>query len=139
MSFLIHTTRQAVAARAYNSMWIVDCAYCPSAQQLQRFQPGFECGYCYGVGDVIWPAEEMVHSIERLLLMRPLPLNRNWNPGETIADLMRENAEHGVFEPLKALAEITGPGVTLLNVGDDGIRVDRLPVTRQREFKAVGS
>ena len=139
MSFLIHTTRQTVTARAYNSMWIVDCVYCSNAEPLQRFQPGFECSYCYSAGDVVWPPEETVHSIERLLLMRPLPLNRNWSPGETLADLMRENVEHGVFEPLKAFAEITGPGVTLLNVGDDSIRVDRLPVTRQREFKQVGS
>lgn len=137
MSFLIHTTRQAVAARAYNSMWIADCAYCPNAEQLQRFQSGFECSYCYAAHDVIWPAENMVHSIERLLLMRPLPLNRNWSPGETLPDLMRENAENGIFDPLKGLAEVTGPGVALLNVNDFEIRVDRLPVTRQREFKAV--
>jgi len=139
MTFLIHRTKQRVAARAYNSMWIVDCAYCPNADRVHRFQPAFECGYCGVAGDIIWPDKTMVYSIERLLLMRPLPLNRNWMPGETLTDLVRENAEHGVFEPLKALAEITGPGVTLLNVSDDNIRVDRLPVTRQREFKAVTS
>jgi hypothetical protein len=137
MSFLIHATHQQVAARAYNSMWIVDCAYCPNAEQVQRFQPGVMCGYCGSNMAILWPAEAMVHSIERLLLMRPLPLNRNWRPGETLHDLMRENAEHGVFDPLKQMAELAGPGVTLLNVTDETIRTDRLPVTRQREFKAV--
>ena len=32
-------------------------------------------------------------KIEEILIVRPLP-NRNWSPGETLADLRRENEEH---------------------------------------------
>ncbi len=34
-------------------------------------------------------------DIDRLLNLRPRP-NRNWSPGETLADLKRENLLHGV-------------------------------------------
>ena len=35
-------------------------------------------------------------EIERLLDLRPKRVNRNWNPGETVADLKAENVTHGV-------------------------------------------
>lgn len=37
-------------------------------------------------------------EIERLLDLRPDPATRNWSPTETVADLERENAEHGIAE-----------------------------------------
>jgi hypothetical protein len=44
---------------------------------------------------VVWPkdAEEIV----QVLRMRPTE-NMNWEPGETLADLRRENEEHGIPE-----------------------------------------
>ena len=54
----------------------------------------FACGATYeGVPS---PADRS--EIERLLLMRPDLRTRNWLPGETVADLARENAEHDIRE-----------------------------------------
>lgn len=135
MSFLVHATPLQAFARAYAGMWIADCA-CRNAMQINRFQRAFECDYCGQFYETMWPAENMVHSIERLLLMRPLPYTRNWFPGETLHDLTQENAEHGVYSNPK-LAEGFAPATPLLIVDDEGIRKDMLPVTVQRGFKAV--
>jgi hypothetical protein len=54
-------------------------------------------------------------------MMRPDPTTRNWFPGETLHDLMFENASHGIFDHL---GETSG---TLFGVDDLGIRVDNLP------------
>jgi len=35
-------------------------------------------------------------AIERLLMHRPDERNRNWLPGETVANLARENRAHGL-------------------------------------------
>jgi hypothetical protein len=35
-------------------------------------------------------------EIERVLALRPDPETRNWWPGETLAELAAENAEHGI-------------------------------------------
>src|SRR5215216_7307862 len=129
LSFLVHAAPQQAFVRAYNSMWIADCA-CKNAVRLDRFQPAFECDYCGQFYELVWPAENTVYSIERLLLMRPLPYTRNWCPGETVHDLMRENSEHGVFSDPR-LAEGHAPGTALLGVDDEGIRKDMLPVTVQ--------
>ena len=138
MSFLVHATHARVPARAYCGMWIVDCERCRNAEQLNRFQPAVMCTYCGVHIEIVWPPDDMVMSIERLLLMRPIPYTQNWMPGETVADLMKENAEHGVFDPVKVLAD-GNPGVALLSVGDLSISTDLLPVTRQRELRQVGA
>ena len=137
MSFLVHTTKGRVAARVYSSMWIVDCHACANAWHVERFQPDWECYYCGGHYEIVWPAHDTAMSIERLLLMRPLPYTRNWMPGESLHDLVKENGEHGVFDPLKAIPH--DPGQALLVVSDQTIRTDQLPVTRQRELKAIGA
>lgn len=137
MTFLIHTAKAEASVRAYCGMWIVDCGICKNAWQVDRFQPAWECGYCGCRYEVRWPAERTTFEIERLLLMRPIAYTQNWNPGETLQDLMRENAEHGVFDGLKTLE--MGSGQSLLIIDDDGIRADRLPVTRRRELKQVSS
>lgn len=41
-----------------------------------------------------WPAN--VREIERVLLARPVPGTRHWSPGETLAELVAENIEHGL-------------------------------------------
>jgi len=41
---------------------------------------------------VVFPAEMAI--IEAVLSRRRRPENRNWQPGETVADLVRENEEH---------------------------------------------
>ena len=54
---------------------------------------------CGTVTEVIWPSEAMMAGVERILMMRPDPTKRNWWPGETLHDLIAENAEHGLLSP----------------------------------------
>jgi hypothetical protein len=46
-----------------------------------------------------WPDAELRDGVERLLSLRPDPANRNWLPGETLTDLLAENALHGIGIP----------------------------------------
>jgi hypothetical protein len=94
---------------------------------LQRFAPVFQCWDCGARSEVLWPPEGMVWSVERLLLMRPDPMTQNWEPGETLIDLMWENGAHGIF------TEATGE----LTVNESEIRMDTLPATCRPEL--VGS
>jgi len=53
----------------------------------------FQCLSCGGPRqEVVFPAEMAI--IEAVLSRRRRPENRNWQPGETVADLVRENEEH---------------------------------------------
>jgi hypothetical protein len=117
-------------ARAHRGIWIADCV-CRSASRLYRMQPGFICPECGARIEVEWPSEEMVYGIERLLLMRPDPLNQNWLPGETLQDLAWENGAHGVFTDIPA-------GMDQLVIEPERIRVDTLPLAQLREFRALG-
>jgi predicted ABC-class ATPase len=73
------------------------------------------------VGEIVWPAR--AEDVERLLSMRPDPHTRNWEPGETLNDLLLENMQHGV---LSSVAESASAGA-LLAVADDAILMDALP------------
>lgn len=42
---------------------------------------------------ITWPADPQ--AIETLLAMRPHPKLQNWAPGETLEELLSENAAHG--------------------------------------------
>ncbi len=67
------------------------CGNCPSVSPEWGVARCWDCGAVYE-GIVIPRAA----AIERVLLRRPVLSTRNWAPGETVADLERENAEHGV-------------------------------------------
>lgn len=76
--------------------WIWDCSepHCNNAEGMTPGQAEVVCSNCGRIASVVWPAG--VFEIERVLALRPVPQTRNWYPGETVADLNRENAEHGV-------------------------------------------
>jgi hypothetical protein len=57
-----------------------------------------------------WPAN--IDHIEALLRIRSAPATRNWRPGETIHDLLRENFTHGILPPVTDL-EILGDRITI--------------------------
>jgi hypothetical protein len=75
-------------------------------------RPLFVCTYC-GLSDVgiEWPPEQDMLGITLVLSQRPVPHTRNWFPadhplairlgvkdyGQTVADLVDENREHGVY------------------------------------------
>ena len=89
------------AAVAYASVnhgrWLVRCPWCPSAQHASREDHRFMCVECENAAvggrwvKVVWPEE--ARKIEAVLLRRPKRY-RNWNPGEAVVKLERENAEH---------------------------------------------
>jgi hypothetical protein len=127
LTALIHPDRPVVAARVNHGRWIVQCWVCESARSLRSLRfgtPRFDCWDCGLEAEVLWPSEEMRQGIQRLLMMRPYPKHRSWEPGETLNDLMRENADNGLFDHLPVEAEPT----SLLTVTDDRILVDRLPI-----------
>ena len=88
----------AIVAHVNHNRWIVSCPDCHSAEYLWPDTPLFLCSNCLN-GSVKgrWrkvkvPKER--EAIERALRARPGPANRNWGPGESVADLVKENLAH---------------------------------------------
>lgn len=133
----------ALIPRANWGRWIVDCPRCTSALAIDpewgwtNFRERtiydreyFECWDCGYRGEVDWPPDELIYSVERLLMMRPDPKNRNFDPkAETINELMWENGAHGIFDDLDQLDLHGVSDHLILSVGGEGIKVDRLPMT----------
>lgn len=110
------------AAFANHGRWLAMCGHrhaCDGAATLQRFQMGFICQSCGRATDVVWPSADMVEGVERLLMMRPHYKNRNWEPTESLHDLLFENGQHGVLLP-------SGPG-HVISIEGDKIIADALP------------
>jgi hypothetical protein len=104
-------------ARAEWGRWIADCPapYCRSALNLALHQTIYRCWECETVAEVVWPT--YAQDIERILMMRPDPTTRNWFPGESLHDLVWENAVHGILPGTPEELE-ANPGVVLSVVGD---------------------
>jgi hypothetical protein len=112
-------------AFVYCGDWVAECPrpYCGNVEHLfDRVNPKiptsprlvpkaqFHCSYCGLQVNIEWPEPEMVAGIMEALNKRPVPHTRNWFPadhplalrtgvkehGQTVEDLNRENAEHGV-------------------------------------------
>jgi hypothetical protein len=73
--------------------------------QLDRYVCLAGCGGAYAA---TWPAPSLRAGIEQLLALRPAA-HRNWEPPQTLADLLEENAAHGILAP------------TMLDPDEDGI------------------
>jgi hypothetical protein len=88
-----------VLAEVWRSGWHAKCPFCRGAMVVEPGEPFF-CVDCAMQGNefrpmrVVWPEER--HTIERLLLKRPNPMNRNWFPHETVEILIAENHQHGI-------------------------------------------
>lgn len=87
---------EPVKAFVNKGRWIVVCPLCGGGEYA------WEEGYCYCCSchnsymghkyrRLVFPENRA--EIEAALIVRPLA-NRNWNLGETIEDLLRENQEH---------------------------------------------
>lgn len=126
--------------------WVALCPRpgCMSAEMFGRCQDGtqgglagdsFRCRTEYGGCGLIcraqWPDAELVPMIEALLLARPVPSTRNWMPGETPADLLAENFEHGIVP--KAALE----GEPVVIVGND-VTQGALPSTDRPSLLQIG-
>jgi len=90
-----HTVDAPLLVRVNDGRWIVQCEVCNGAQLASRNDHRFFCVDCCNVSHgggwrpVAWPAEH--EAIEATLSARPLPNTRHWLPGESVADLEREN------------------------------------------------
>ena len=90
------TTHKGGTVYAYVSWgrWLADCVteMCGGAELVA---PGHRmvCGSCMAEHAVVWPDEP--DAIEAELAPRPVS-KQSWNPGESVADLKRQNIEHGV-------------------------------------------
>ena len=93
------TDGEPLQPRINHGRWIVDCPFCPSAE-LMNESGLFMCQSCWNINNgrayhnVAKPNNRI--KVERALLKRPEQENRNWKPGETVAQLLAENIEHGV-------------------------------------------
>ena len=58
---------------------------------------GFVCARCQLVCHSQWP--DNADDIWYVLTRRPIWETRNWKPGETLEDLIVENALHGIITP----------------------------------------
>jgi hypothetical protein len=92
--------RHVVAtAEVRDGRWLVRCPWCPSAQETSPSDRRFWCVGCANIAvggkwvRVQWPKDW--DAAEDELLKRP-PENRHFLPGESVADLRRENVAHEV-------------------------------------------
>ena len=96
-----------VMAYINQGRWIAECPWgCGAALVASRADARYLCVTCWNeaVGGlwvpVVFPAQK--GAIEAELLKRPardgfMAATRNWQPGESLADLRRENALRGVM------------------------------------------
>ena len=104
--------RAGGTTRAYvnHSRWVADCGqpYCNGAEMLEPRQAQIHCSNCHWEGMVQWPPD--ADAIWGVLSLRPVPQTRNWFPsghelalrsgvvhGQTVADLIAENAENAEY------------------------------------------
>jgi dihydrofolate reductase len=88
-----------VPVRVNWSRWISFCATpgCTNAWQVNIGTILWMCRDCWAVIRPTWPADP--GAIAWVLSQRPDEKTRNWLPGETITDLLMENAAHGIDMP----------------------------------------
>ena len=85
-------TGAPLSAYINHSRWLADCSEdgCKGTEFVDSDWPRF---VCIGCGSGVWPVSFPKNrlAIEATLLLRPKE-NRNWTPGESVADLRIENA-----------------------------------------------
>lgn len=113
---------QGVArAYVYSGEWVADCPRtgCGNVEFLftqsrmngprDQRKSFYQCSSCgYACAKILFPRQE--HQILEVLMRRPVPHNRNWYPadhpvainfrlphGQSVQELLEENAEHGVI------------------------------------------
>lgn len=101
-------------ARINWSRVVVDCPrrWCTSALTLPPGHDLYQCWDCGWTAPIVWPAN--LPSIVAVLALRPDPKTRNWEPGETVLDLVQENIEHGILPSHDELVAAQRQGPLLL-------------------------
>lgn len=98
----------------YAGCWIIDCPLCSGAQVVDL---GARCVDCGLLLEPRWPAEDLRYGVERMLSMRPIVHTRNWNPGETLHDLLAENVQHGIGPAEGEAISIVGDSIVRDSLG----------------------
>ena len=75
--------------------WVALCPFCNNAMPCDPDWPRTACVDCGGMYTLDFPNPPTVHALEAALAPRPEE-NRNWQPPETVDDLLAENAAHGI-------------------------------------------
>jgi hypothetical protein len=91
------------AAAGWQGRWIARCPdpRCGGAEYVDFEAPVFMCCSCWNAGyDHEWltvalPLPAQRRAVEDVLLRRPGE-NRHWLPGESVAELIRQNRAHGM-------------------------------------------
>ncbi len=90
-----------IHAYVNHGRWVADCPGCNVGLQLPRgprqVKAGFvlvgnQCVACGTSVRIVWPDD--ADLIDGALNIRPLWVNRNWYPSESVADLLAENLVH---------------------------------------------
>ena len=91
-------------AKINHGRWIADCPNCPAGTGAEFVDPNFDLFFCMSCGNVLvnerirrvdFPPPPQVAEIEAILEPRPLK-NQNWEPGETLEQLLAENQAGGI-------------------------------------------
>ena len=80
-------------------VWHAQCLRCSGFSVPRRDSALHLCLGCWHGGDIRWRVASWstdTVEIEKLLLLRPNPGNRNWRGGETLVDIRQENIAHGL-------------------------------------------
>lgn len=102
----------AIHAYVNHGRWIAECPDCHGAQLACRTDHRFLCNECGNVAvdnkwrRVVWPLDAA--EIEAALTGRPRA-NQNWNPGETVEDLLVEGPDPATG-PLSAIGWLAHGG-----------------------------
>lgn len=130
----------ALAGVAYAEVnwgiWLSRCPqrYCWNAMAVELGQAIFTClgpGSCGTEAPIVWPPDPTAIAV--LLRMRPDMRTQNWHPGETIQDLIVENAAHDVLPPeWTQLTERTLIACEDEGVVTAGLLADALPPAAER-------
>lgn len=91
----MYDVTEPVDAFISDGEWLIQCE-CGAGNSVDPAQGLARCGPCGAVHThVVIPDDR--EAIEAVLMRRPRDVNRNWLPGETVAELERENVAHGVM------------------------------------------
>jgi hypothetical protein len=147
-SFVIDTpSAVAIAGVAYAEAnwgrWVARCVrpWCTNAIALELGQVEFLCiggpDACGYSTVVVWPPDPQ--AIEAILGMRPVRRTQNWSVGETLEDLLAENAAHGCLPP-EMLTAAPGERPILLRTADQvavgGLLHQQLEAAGRRQIGA---
>jgi hypothetical protein len=132
-------TDLAAVARVNMGYWVASCPrpFCMGAEHFGGrlnglgmaelgglTETGFTCKTCGLQCPSVWPAER--REIERILMERPNPRNRNWEPHESPFILIFENVRHGIFPP--ASIEAAQTPIEYGRPADEPFRAEELTV-----------